>query len=106
MDPIIAVAIEKVNKIIVWDEDYEMTGTILNGGSSTSITLENENFMDCPNDGGCSLTGFYFNEEILKTTSWFGFSNGYQEIHYYYQEGVFGLLLQHKGPSLPHKNWS
>ena len=54
---------------------------------TTMVVLQNGNFTSKSYDGGSKLTGVFFNNELIKITSWFGLSYGINSCDYYIKDG-------------------
>ncbi|NIK93626.1 hypothetical protein GZ212_15805 [Mangrovimonas sp. CR14] len=73
---------------------YEYRDYIENLSDTTLVTLNNEEFVKDNYDGGSQLTGTYYNNELVKISSWFGLSNGINTCDYYLKDGELFFVVE------------
>lgn len=67
---------------------------LINSNTYKTITLNNEEFMPQPTDGGGKLIGYFEKETVQKITKTVGLSYGILTFHFYFQGG--NLMYVHE----------
>jgi hypothetical protein len=58
----------------------------INRTTTTTMTLDNEQFLEHMTDGGGKLTGYFKNGELVKVEEWVGLSNCTTNYEYYIRD--------------------
>ena len=62
-----------------------------------SVYLDSEEYMEEAPDGGASLTGYFFNNRLVKLTEWAGLSYGVTEREFYFaNDSLIGVVTEEK----------
>ncbi len=60
----------------------------------TTVTLENDEFLENMTDGGGELTGFFTNNHLIKIELWVGISYGNFKFDYYFQDSELHYIVE------------